>query len=352
MSSSQNEVAPVVVRRALLSVYDKTGLVEFATRLQASGVELVSSGGTSTALAEAGLPVTRVEDVTGAAEMLGGRVKTLHPRIHGGILANLDDEQHIADLESHSIAPFELVVVNLYPFEATVADPDVTDAEAIEKIDIGGPAMVRAAAKNHAWVAVVTSPSQYETVAAAVASGGIDGALRMNLARAAFFRTAAYDAAIVGWLERGSELPERAVLALERGEMLRYGENPHQAGAIYSETGRTGWWTKAHQLQGKAMSFNNYADAEAAWRLVATFDDPACAIIKHANACGAAQAFTLVDAFTKAWACDPLSAFGSVIALNRPLDGPTGAAIAEAGFVEIVIAPDVTEDGAAALASK
>ena len=352
MSSSQNEVAPVVVRRALLSVYDKTGLVEFATRLQASGVELVSSGGTSTALAEAGLPVTRVEDVTGAAEMLGGRVKTLHPRIHGGILANLDDEQHIADLESHSIAPFELVVVNLYPFEATVADPDVTDAEAIEKIDIGGPAMVRAAAKNHAWVAVVTSPSQYETVAAAVASGGIDGALRMNLARAAFFRTAAYDAAIVGWLERGSELPERAVLALERGEMLRYGENPHQAGAIYSETGRTGWWTKAHQLQGKAMSFNNYADAEAAWRLVATFDDPACAIIKHANACGAAQAFTLIDAFTKAWACDPLSAFGSVIALNRPLDGPTGAAIAEAGFVEIVIAPDVTEDGAAALASK
>lgn len=340
------------VRRALLSVYDKTGLVAFAHRLVAAGVELVSSGGTSAALASAGLAVTRVEDVTGAPEMLGGRVKTLHPRIHAGILANLGEDDHEADLEAHGISPFELVVVNLYPFEETVTKPGVTEEEAIEKIDVGGPTMVRAAAKNHAWVAVVTSPDQYEAMAAAVEEGGTVLRYRTELAKAAFFRTASYDAAIVRWLERSAELPERTVLALERRDALRYGENPHQLAASYAEVGRGGWWTTVHQLQGKQMSFNNLADAEAAWRLVAEFPDPTCVIIKHANACGAAQALSPLDAFVKAWACDPVSAFGSVVAFNRGLDGPTASAIAEAGFVEIVIAPEVYAPAGEALSVK
>ncbi len=335
----------IEVRRALVSVYDKAGLVPFGARLARAGVEIVSSGGTASALTDAGIPVTPVESVTGAAEMLGGRVKTLHPRIHGGILANLDDDSHRRDLVEHEIEAFQLVVVNLYPFADTVAQAGTTEAEAIEKIDIGGPSMVRAAAKNHAHVGVITSPEQYDEVAVAVESGGLDDSLRLKLAKAAFFQTAAYDAAIVGWFERHDPLPERAAFALRRSKVLRYGENPHQGAAIYGEPRGFGWWARAEQLQGKEMSFNNYADTEAAWRHVTSFDQPACVIVKHANACGAATATTLDAAFQAAWTCDPVSAFGSVIALNRPLDTKTADAIAAAGFVEIVIAPDVVDAG-------
>ncbi len=331
------------VRTALLSVSDKTGLVPFATRLAAAGVRLVSSGGTAAALADAGLEVTEVGELTGAPEMLGGRVKTLHPTVHGGILADLGDEGHRADLAARGIDPIELVVVNLYPFVETVANPDVTDAAAIEQIDIGGPTMVRAAAKNHAWVGIVTSPDRYEEVAAAVEAGGLGDELRRDLAREAFFHTAAYDAAIVGWLE-GDDAARR-VLALERHDELRYGENPHQPAAIYREVGRAGWWASARQLQGKAMSFNNHLDAEAAWRLVHDFEEPAAAIIKHANPCGLAVADSIAHAFSAAWDCDPLSAFGGIVALNRPLDAGTAARIAEAGFVEVVVAPEVADVG-------
>jgi phosphoribosylaminoimidazolecarboxamide formyltransferase/IMP cyclohydrolase len=330
----------VRVRRALVSVADKRGLVEFASRLHAAGIEIVSSGGTQRALADAGIPVTAVADVTAAPEMLGGRVKTLHPNIHGGILADLGDPSHLADLEQRGIDPFQLVVVNLYPFESTVARSEVTEPEAIEQIDIGGPTLIRAAAKNHAWVGVVVSPDQYEPVALAVENGGLDAELRRTLAAEAFFRTAAYDAAIVKWMGRAEALPPRIVLPLVRTSELRYGENPHQSAAIYSERSGLGWWAAARQLQGKEMSFNNYADAEAAWRLVGEFAGPAAVVVKHTNACGAARRDSLAEAFTAAWDCDPVSAFGSVVAFNRVLDSDTAQAVAER-FVEVVIAPTV-----------
>jgi phosphoribosylaminoimidazolecarboxamide formyltransferase/IMP cyclohydrolase len=334
------------VTRAVVSVSDRTGLEDFARRLHAAGVEIVSSGGTAAALAKAGVPVTLVSSVTGAPEMLGGRVKTLHPRIHGGILADLGSREHLADLEQHGIAPFQLVVVNLYPFEQTVTRPGATPEEVVEQIDVGGPAMVRAAAKNHAWVGVVTSPAQYAQVAEAVEAGGLDLDLRRSLARAAFFTTAAYDAAIVRWLEGAEPLPERMVVALERVASLRYGENPHQEAALYRERGREPWWATTRLLQGKEMSFNNYADAEAARRQVGEHLLPACVIVKHTNPCGVAVAPTLEQAFRLAWECDPVSAFGSVVALNRPLDEATARAMVEAGFIEVVVAPEV--DGAAA----
>ena len=341
----------VVVHRALLSVSDKAGIVELATRLANCGVELVSSGGTAAALQDAGLAVTAVADVTGAAEMLGGRVKTLHPAIHGAILADLGDPSHVADLEERGIAPFQLVVVDLYPFERTAASG--TERRAIvEQIDIGGPAMVRAAAKNHAWVGAVTSPRQYEAVAAAVESGGLPEDLRRSLATEAFFRTAAYDAAILAWLEGGGgEMPDRMVLALERAASLRYGENPHQAAAVYAARFASPWWRTAEQLQGKEMSFNNYSDAEAAWRLVNDLPPPAAVIVKHTNACGAATAATAEEAFRRAWECDPTSAFGGVVAVNAALDGTAGAAIASR-FVEVVVAPSIDEAAGAALAAK
>lgn len=342
----------VPVRRALISVWDKSGLPEFAVRLADEGVEIVSSGGTAAALAEAGVPVTTVEAVTGAGEMLDGRVKTLHPAIHGGILADTALPGHRGDLEARGIAPFDLVVVNLYPFEATVADPDATDRDAIEKIDIGGPAMIRAAAKNHSRVGVVVDPAQYDEVASEVERGGLSDELRARLARRAFFRTAAYDAAIVAWLERVEDPPVRLVLALEKQRDLRYGENPHQAGAAFAEPLTQSWWAAAEQLQGKEMSFNNYLDTEAAWRMVHEFTEPAVAIVKHANPCGLAVAVSLADAFTAAWECDPLSAFGSVVAANRPLDGETGSRIARAGFVEVVIAERITSEAVAAFAGK
>jgi phosphoribosylaminoimidazolecarboxamide formyltransferase/IMP cyclohydrolase len=319
------------VERALISVSDKTGLTEFVQKLVAHGVEIVCSGGTATHLEAAGIIVLHVEDVTGAPEMLGGRVKTLHPKIHGGILADLDQEGHVDDLRDLGIQTIQLVVSNLYPFE-------------IENIDIGGPTLIRAAAKNHAWVATVVSPDRYQEVAEAVAKGGTTAALRQDLAREAFFRTASYDAAIVNWLER--DHGDRLVLALDQESALRYGENPHQVAALYAGTDTGGWWKVAEQLQGKEMSFNNYADADAAWRLATSV-----AILKHMNACGAATATSMAEAFAKAWACDPISAFGGVIALNGELDAETAEAISPY-FVEIVIAPAATKEARSILAKK
>lgn len=339
------------VKRALISVSDKSGLVEFVGRLVAAGVEVVSSGGTAAAIEAAGLPVTAVAAVTGAPEMLGGRVKTLHPRIHAGILADRGQADHQEDLLEQGISPFELVVVNLYPFEATVARPDVTSAEAIEKIDIGGPTLLRAAAKNQSWVGVVTSPDQYDEVARAVEDGGLSEELRARLARTAFYRTAAYDAAIVGWLYREEPLPDRLVLAFEKADDLRYGENPEQAAAVYRRPDGGGWWERAEQLQGKAMSFNNYADTEAAWRLVSDLAVPAVAVIKHTNAAGAAVRSTVAEAFAAAWNCDPLAAFGGVVAINAELDAATAELIGEY-FIEVVIAPAVSDQAGAVLAAK
>ena len=336
------------VRRALISVSDKTGLVELGRRLHASGVDLVSSGGTARALRDADIPVTPVGDITGAPEMLGGRVKTLHPVVHGGILADLSNPDHRADLEERGVDPFQLVVVNLYPFEETVAG-DPTPAEAIEQIDIGGPTMIRAAAKNHLWVAVVVSPDRYDDIAAAIEQGGTTAEFRVDLAREAFFRTAAYDAAIVNWLERDGA--DRLVLPVGKVASLRYGENPHQLAALYAAQDSDGWWARAEQLQGKEMSFNNYADADAAWRLANDLRAGSVAILKHMNACGAATAGTMVEAFERAWECDPLSAFGGVVALNGRLDGDTAEAIGRY-FVEVVIAPEITDGARTILGSK
>jgi phosphoribosylaminoimidazolecarboxamide formyltransferase/IMP cyclohydrolase len=341
----------IPVRRALLSVYDKTGLIEFAERLVAADVEVVSSGGTARALMDAGIAVTEVSDVTGAPEMLGGRVKTLHPRIHGGILADLGNETHRAELEAQGIEPFQLVVTNLYPFEDTVGDPTVTEAAAIEQIDIGGPAMVRAAAKNHAWVGVLTDPARYDEVASAVESGGLDDDLRRSLAKDAFYLTAAYDAAIVCWLGRRERVPERLVLALERTALLRYGENPHQEAAIYARSGTNPWWKRARQVQGKEMSFNNYADAEAAWRLAMALRGAGAVVVKHTNPCGAAVCDSIDEAFVKAWECDPLSAFGGVVGLNRPLDATTAELVA-ARFVEVLVVPGAESAALEVLAAK
>jgi phosphoribosylaminoimidazolecarboxamide formyltransferase/IMP cyclohydrolase len=319
----------VQVKRALISVYDKTGLVPFAQRLVAAGVEIVSSGGTAVALTVAGIEVSTVTEVTGSPEILGGRVKTLHPSIHGAILARTDDEGDLADLAGRGIEPFHLVVVSLYPFRETLATPGVTEDEIIDKIDIGGPTMIRAAAKNHRYVGVVTSADQYEVVATAVEDGGLDDRLRRELAAEAFFHTAAYDAAIVGWIG-----PDR-VIPLRHATGLRYGENPHQDAALYVEDRATPWWATATLVQGKEMSFNNYMDAEAAWRLATS--RPGCvAIVKHTNPCGAAYGEAIADTFERAWACDPLSAFGGVIGINGTLDAATAESIA-GKFVEVLV---------------
>lgn len=338
----------IAIGRALISVSDKRGLTPLAEALVDAGVELVSSGGTAAHLDDAGIPVTRVDDVTGAPEMLGGRVKTLHPRIHGGILADLGEDAHRQDLLDFGIEPFQLVVANLYPFEATVA-AGADERDVIEHIDIGGPTLIRAAAKNHAWVATVVSPDRYDEIVAAVRAGGTTGEQRADLAREAFFRTAAYDAAIVNWLERDGA--DRLALALEQRSSLRYGENPHQPAALYASPDSTGWWTTSTQLQGKAMSFNNWADADAAWRLVNDLPATSVAILKHMNACGAAVGASMVDAFRRAWACDPVSAFGGIVACHGEVDRPTAEAIAEY-FVEVVVAPAVTDDAAAVLSKK
>lgn len=341
------------VRRALLSVHDKTGLVELGRRLEARKVELLSTGGTAQALRAAGIAVTDVSAVTGAPEILDGRVKTLHPAVHGGILAQREDEAHMATLEAHGLPAIDLVVVNLYPFEATLVSGAGFEA-CIEQIDVGGPAMIRAAAKNHEGVAVVVDPADYDALLAELAGrGGTEDGFRRRLAAKAFARTAAYDAAIAEWLARetGEEFPERVVLAGRRVQSLRYGENPHQRAAFYA-TGpaRTGL-AGATQLQGKELSFNNLADADAALALVAEFTEPAVAIVKHANPCGVAVGESLEAAYAKALACDPLSAFGGIVAGNRPLDAAAAEAIARV-FTEVVVAPGADEAARALFAAK
>jgi phosphoribosylaminoimidazolecarboxamide formyltransferase / IMP cyclohydrolase len=334
-------------RRALVSVHDKAGLVDFARGLRELDYELVSSGGTAAALAAAGIEVTTVESVTGAPEMLDGRVKTLHPRIHGGLLADLGNDQHLADLEHQGVEPFQLVVSNLYPF---TTDPGV------ELIDIGGPAMVRAAAKNHAWVGVVSSADQYDDVLAELRAedGTLTTETRRRLARDAFARTAAYDAAIVAWLEGDEQLPEHLVLALEQtGDTLRYGENPHQRAARYRVAGTTSWWDDVRQHSGLALSYLNFYDADAAWRIVHDLgDEPVCAIIKHANPCGAARAGDLADAYQRALECDEQSAFGGVVALNRPVDAATVQRMVDGPQADVVIAPGYDGDTLDALIAK
>ena len=331
------------MRRALVSVYDKTGLVPFVERLVTAGYHIVSSGGTASALTEAGIEVTAVEDLTGAKEILGGRVKTLHPKIHGGILARGPGDDH--ELSAHGIERFELVVCNLYPFRETVSDPGASESDIIEQIDIGGPAMVRAAAKNHHHVGVVVSPDQYEEVAEAVEGGGLDPDLRRRLAAEAFFHTASYDAAIVGWIGVDRVIP------LRRTAELRYGENPHQPASLFVEEGASPWWATLTQHQGKEMSFNNYADAEAAWRLAADLGDDSVVVVKHTNAAGAAIAGSVASAFEAAWEGDPLAAFGGVVAVNGELDEKTAQALADR-FVEVVIARQVAEEALTAMASK
>jgi phosphoribosylaminoimidazolecarboxamide formyltransferase/IMP cyclohydrolase len=338
------------VRRALLAVYDKTGVVELAQGLSEMGVSLVSSGGTAATLGEAGLEVTPVEDVTGFPEMLDGRVKTLHPRIHGGLLADTRKPEHLAQLAEHGIEPFDLVVVNLYPFRETVASGAGVD-EVIEKIDIGGPAMVRAAAKNFESVGVVVDPARYAEVLEELRGrGGLSRDTRERLAAAAFAHTAAYDAAVAGWFaeQPATEgMPSFVGLALEKVGDLRYGENPHQRGALYRETsGRgaadgattTGPLGGARVLQGKEMSFNNWLDADAAYSLVAALPPSACVIVKHNNPCGVAVAARPDDAYRRAFECDPVSAFGGIVAFDAVCAGAAADAMRDV-FTEVVIAP-------------
>ncbi|HHC08493.1 MAG TPA: bifunctional phosphoribosylaminoimidazolecarboxamide formyltransferase/IMP cyclohydrolase [Actinobacteria bacterium] len=344
------ELRRVPIRRALISVSDKTGLERLARGLHEAGVEIVSSGGTARYLAGHGIPVVPVEEVTAAPEMLDGRVKTLHPAIHGAILADLDRPEHRADLAGRGIEPIGLVVANLYPFEAVVAAGADAD-EVVEHIDVGGPTLIRAAAKNHRWVAVVVEPADYDEVLEAVASGGFTDERRRSLAAEAFFRTAAYDAAIVRWFEAEHRIPERLVLPLERIADLRYGENPHQEAGVFAERNEAGWWRAAEQLQGKAMSFNNFADAEAAWRLVHDLPRSAAVVVKHQNPCGAAIAEELPAAFRAAWDGDPLAAFGGIVAVNEPLDERTATELAPR-FVEVVVAPAVEPRAREILAAK
>ena len=336
----------VAIKRALVSVYDKTGLTGLARALDAAGVEIVSTGSTAAAIGAAGVPVTRVEDLTGFPECLDGRVKTLHPAVHAGLLADLRQPAHREQLREHGIAPFELLVSNLYPFEETVAG-DATAEECVEQIDVGGPAMVRAAAKNHANVAVVTDPSMYPAVTEAVAGGGFTLAQRRRLAARAYAHTASYDAAVASWFasvyapdSTAAETgwPDVVAALWSRREVLRYGENPHQRAALYVGTARPPGLAGADQVHGKAMSYNNYVDAAAAWRAAFEFTEPCVAIIKHANPCGIAIGADLADAHRKAHACDPVSAFGGVIAANGAVTLALAAQIAEV-FTEVVVAP-------------
>ncbi|MFP5487740.1 MAG: bifunctional phosphoribosylaminoimidazolecarboxamide formyltransferase/IMP cyclohydrolase [Acidimicrobiia bacterium] len=336
---------------ALLSVYDKTGIAELAAALHELGWDLVSSGGTAVAVAQAGVPVTDVADLTGVPAILDHRVVTLHPKIHGGLLADPTKPEHQADMAEYGIGAISLVVVNLYPF---------TSQPGIELIDIGGPAMVRASAKNHAHVAVLVNPSDYDGVLAELRDTGEVGfATRRRLARDAFAHTAAYDAAIVSWFDATEPepevLPPTIHVALERAEILRYGENPHQQGARYRFAGATSWWDTMTQHGGKALSYVNLYDTEAAWRLVHRFDDPACVIVKHANPCGVAigtdPTDPITDAYVKANACDPVSAFGGIVAVNRTVTHATAESLAGV-FTEVVVAPDFEPDALEVLLAK
>jgi phosphoribosylaminoimidazolecarboxamide formyltransferase/IMP cyclohydrolase len=362
-------MADVTIRRALLSVSDKSGLVELGNALAARGVELVSTGGTARTLREAGLEVRDVSDLTGFPEMMDGRVKTLHPKVHGGLLALRDNDEHVAAMTEHEIGAIDLVVVNLYPFEATVAK-GAERAEIIENIDIGGPSMVRSAAKNHGFVTILTDPADYETFLEELEAqdGATSEAFRIRMAGKAYARTAAYDAAIANWFAFGDAFThplgvealqatpfvETMPLAFKREDELRYGENPHQSAAIYvpQVTGAAGV-PQAKQLQGKALSYNNLNDADAALELAAEFagQEPAVVIVKHANPCGVAQSGSLLEAWEAALACDSVSAFGGIVAVNTELDGATAEAIAGI-FTEVVIAPSVSDEARAVFTKK
>ncbi len=364
-----NPVSEITIKRALLSVSDKGGLVELGQALARHGVELVSTGGTAKALREAGLAVMDISELTGFPEMMDGRVKTLHPKVHGGLLAVRDNAEHVAAMAEHSIGAIDLVVVNLYPFEATVARGAGRD-EVIENIDIGGPSMVRSAAKNHGFVTILTDPADYaEVIAEMDATGGATSlAFRIRMAGKAYARTASYDAAIANWFAFGdaysnplgaealkaTPFPDTLPIAFRREAELRYGENPHQIAAVYlPQASSVKGIAQAEQLQGKELSYNNFNDADAALELVSEFrgGDPAVVIVKHANPCGVAQAGSLLDAYNAAFDCDRISAFGGIVAVNRPLDGPTAEAIT-AIFTEVVIAPGADEAARAIFARK
>jgi phosphoribosylaminoimidazolecarboxamide formyltransferase/IMP cyclohydrolase len=355
----------IPVRRALVSVYDKTGLAELARGLHESGVEIVSTGSTAARIAELGIPVTPVDSVTGFPEILGGRVKTLHPHVHAGLLADQGNPEHLSTVRDLGIDTFQLVVVNLYPFRETVAS-GASESEIVEQIDIGGPAMVRASAKNHGSVAVVVDPTGYPDVLAAVAAGGFDLASRQRLAGRAYAHTAAYDAAVANWFgeqtvlaDAAAELPHAEPscwppyvgVALERAEVLRYGENPHQRAALYIQQGAEPGIAQAEQLHGKAMSFNNYVDADAAYRAAFDFAEPCVAIIKHANPCGIALGSDVAVAHALAHACDPVSAYGGVIAVNRPVTAALAEQVADV-FTEVILAPAFEPAALEALTAK
>ncbi|MEU6522106.1 bifunctional phosphoribosylaminoimidazolecarboxamide formyltransferase/IMP cyclohydrolase [Streptomyces sp. NPDC046924] len=351
MTAESNKRA---IRRALVSVYDKTGLEELARGLHEAGVELVSTGSTAGRISAAGVPVTKVEELTGFPECLDGRVKTLHPKVHAGILADLRLDSHRQQLGELGVEPFDLVVVNLYPFRETVASGATPD-ECVEQIDIGGPSMVRAAAKNHPSVAVVTDPARYADVLSAVRDGGFDLTTRKRLAAEAFRHTAAYDVAVASWFASDyapvdeSPFPDFLGATWERKNTLRYGENPHQPAALY--VSGTGGLAEAEQLHGKEMSYNNYTDTDAALRAAYDHAEPAVAIIKHANPCGIATGADVAEAHRKAHACDPLSAFGGVIAVNRPVSKEMAEQVAEI-FTEVIVAPDYEDGALEALAKK
>ncbi len=348
--------SPVAIRRALLSVSDKTGLVDLATALDAAGVEMLSTGGTAKAIREAGLPVKDVSEITNFPEMMDGRVKTLHPMVHGGLLALRDNADHLAAMKEHGIGGIDLLVVNLYPFEATVAAGGSYE-DCIENIDIGGPAMIRAASKNHGFVVTVVDVADYAGLLDEMTTNkGTTLAYRQKMAQIAYARTAAYDAAVSTWMSGaiGEEQPRRKAIAGTHVQTLRYGENPHQSASFYSDGSTRAGVSSAMQLQGKALSYNNINDTDAAFELVAEFDPadgPACAIIKHANPCGVARGATLAEAYKSAFDCDRTSAFGGIIALNQTLDVATAEQIVEI-FTEVVIAPSISDEAKAIFAGK
>ena len=351
------------IQRAILSVTDKTGLSEFARKLAGMGVELISTGGTAKLLRDSGIAVKDISEITGFPEMLDGRVKTLHPKVHGGILHRREDPSHRAAVAQHDIQPIDMVVVNLYAFEKTAAKPGVHFEELIENIDIGGPSMIRSAAKNFHDVAVVTSPSDYDAIAGEMANSGgaLSSETKWRLAQKAFATTAAYDSAIASTLERVSSngnfqlkqaegFPETLRLSFRKVADLRYGENPHQKAAMYSDGSAAGV-ANARQVQGKELSYNNIVDMQAAWDLAQEFEEPVCAIIKHTNPCGTATAKTLAEAYKRALECDPVSAFGGVVAVNRPLDAAAAEEMAKL-FLEVIGAPSFESGALEKLASK
>ncbi len=350
----------VVIKQALLSVSDKTGIVEFALGLKKLGINILSTGGTAKLLADAGITVTEVSDYTGFPEMLDGRVKTLHPKIHAGILGRRNLPEHVATMQQHDLPNIDLVVVNLYPFAATIAKPDCTLVDAVENIDIGGPTMVRAAAKNHPFVAIVTDPADYDDLLVQLQTNhaALSDATRFSLAKKAFSHTAAYDSTISNYLtarnDDGSSatFPAQINFNFAKVQDLRYGENPHQSAAFYQDiNGTAGGIASYTQLQGKELSYNNIADADATWELAKTFEQCACVIVKHANPCGVAIAETTLTAYQMAFATDPTSAFGGIIAFNRSVDAATAEAVAQQ-FVEVVIAPDYSPEALRAFSAK